>query len=106
MFRNSNSKRIKDTAGTWDYDRIVGAKVKVKSIPIVDFNFDVNTSDVYTVKDVIFKISIDGKVITLVRLVEAPGNVFPWKDLMVVEINDHKCSSPIVGELKPGKVTV
>lgn len=90
-------RRIQDPEGTWDYKHIIGAKVKVKSTPIDNFSEEINTTDVYTVKDILFRVSLDGKVVTRVVLAEAPRDILTWKDLIVVDISP-KILDPCVGE--------
>ena len=35
----------------------------------------------YTIKEVKFRVSLDGKILTIIRLEELPDAIFTWKDL-------------------------
>ena len=79
---NCDCKRIKNPSGIWEYTDLIGSKVYIKSMPVSGF-FDIQSGVVCTISDIYFRVSIDGKVITLVALKELPGKVFTWKDLMI-----------------------
>lgn len=81
---NCGCKRDIDPAGTWDYQQMIGAKVKVKSMPMS--NFHVGVFGEFTVEDIYFRISLDGKAITIIRLKELPDLFFTWKDLEVLNL--------------------
>lgn len=93
--------RKSNPQGTWSYDHIKGAKVKVKSTPIANLDDTINTTDTYTVEDVYFNVSIDGKVVTLIKLKEAPDDILTWKDVYIVDIRS-KILGPKVGEVNVG----
>lgn len=101
---NCLNQRITGPSGTWDYIQLLGAKVRINSLPISNFFGTMcSVSDEFTVKDIYFRISLDGKVITLVELVEYPGKFFTWKDLDVIEVNVTSKFKPICGTFKSGQ---
>lgn len=78
--------RISNPNGTWGYSSIVGSKVRLRSTPISNFFGTYCASDSYTVKDVYFQISLDGKAITELELVGLEGKFFTLKDVQFIEI--------------------
>lgn len=101
---NCLNQRIVGPTGTWDYVQMLGAKVRIKSLPVSNFFGTMcSVADVLTVKDIYFRISLDGKVITVVELVEYPGKIFTWKDLEVVEVSVTAKFRPICGTFKCGQ---
>lgn len=88
---NCKCKCVKDPSGVWDYQDLIGAKVTVKSMPVGNFFKMSSTSKNYIIKDIYFRCSLDGKVITLIELEgdEFEGIYFNWKDLIVIDIPDH-----------------
>ena len=95
---NCGCKRDIDPAGIWDYKNLIGAKVRVKSMPISNFYNGVFGD--CTIEDIYFRISIDGKVITVIRLKEHPDLFFTWKDLEVLKVINY--ADPICGNFKAG----
>lgn len=95
---NCGCKRDIDPAGIWDYKNLIGAKVRVKSMPMSNFHRGVFGD--CTIEDIYFRISIDGKVITVIRLKEHPDLFFTWKDLEVLSVKDYPES--ICGSFKAG----
>lgn len=107
MSRHLVEKRINSPQGTWDYSGIIGAKVQIKSIPITNLDdFKISCNDKYTVSNVYFQVSFDGKVVTVVELKEFPTRVFTWKDLIVVDIKDKPRSGLIVGTFNDGNCKI
>ena len=90
-----------DPAGIWDFQNMIGAQVKVKSMPISNFSSGIMASDIYTIGDIYFRVSLDGKTITVIRLRELPDLFFTWKDLEVVETMSY--SLAITGNFKVGR---
>ena len=95
---NCGCKRDIDPAGIWDYKNLIGAKVRVKSMPMSNFHKGVFGD--CTIEDIYFRISIDGKVITVIRLKEYSDLFFTWKDLEVLSVKDYPES--ICGSFKAG----
>ena len=90
-----------DPAGIWDFQNMIGAQVKVKSMPISNFSSGIMASDIYTIGDIYFRVSLDGKTITVIRLRELPDLFFTWKDLEVVKTMSYGLS--ITGNFKVGR---
>jgi hypothetical protein len=84
-----------DPAGTWDYKDLIGSAVKVKSMPVTNF-IAIDSEEVFTIDDIYFRVSLDGKIITIVKLKELPGSFFTLRDLELVGIS--RKSNKIVGE--------
>lgn len=104
MSSNCKNMRIVGPSGNWDYYQLIGAKVRISSLPISNFFNCINsTTDLYTIKDIYFRISIDGKTITIIELEEYPDKFFTWKDLEVVEINTSTLNKPICGTFCSGQ---
>ena len=96
-------KRIKDPSGNWEYEKLIGAKVSVKSLPVSNFFGCFDGSGYKTIKNIYFRISIDGKTITVIELEEYPDKIFTWRDLEVIELsNNHKydalCGALLCGQ--------
>ena len=83
---NCGCSRVIDPSGVWEYYQLIGAKVYIKSTPVSNFFNLQNASSTATIKDIYFRITVDGKTITIIELKEYPGRVFTWKDLMIHEI--------------------
>ena len=98
---NCGCKRDMDPAGIWDFQNMIGAQVKVKSMPISNFSSGIMASDIYTIGDIYFRVSLDGKTITVIRLRELPDLFFTWKDLEVVKTMSY--SLAITGNFKVGR---
>ena len=95
---NCGCKRDLDPAGIWDYKNMIGAKVKVKSMPIS--NFHAGILGECTISDIYFRISTDGKVVSVIRLEEYPELFFNWKDIEVIKVFNP--SESICGTFKAG----
>ena len=81
--------RVSNPNGTWGYSSIIGSKVRLRSTPISNFFGTYCASDSYTVKDVWFQISLDGKAITVLELIGLEGKFFTLKDVQFVEIGSN-----------------
>lgn len=124
---NCGCLRFADPSGIWDYNQLVGAKVMIKSVSFntasyKNIKFDTKTTKSYsntstqftismdkpfTIKDIYFKCSLDGKVITIIELNDCPGCVFTWKDLELVDIpykTDAICGNVICGKTLCGQL--
>ena len=83
---NCGCSRAINPSGIWEYYQLIGAKVYIRSTPVSNFFNLQNASSTSTIKDIYFRITVDGKTITVIELEEYPGRVFTWKDLMIHEI--------------------
>lgn len=106
MSRFGFSKNIKNPSGSWNYEHIIGAKVRVKSIGVSNLFSSLDNCSLCTVKDVIFRISVDGKVIPIVELNEFPDKVFIWRDLEVVELCNTSDYDALCGMFSCGEARV
>lgn len=106
MSKFNSRKEILDPSGIWKYEQLLGAKVKIKSLAVSNLFYTFNTSDNCTIKDIHFRVSIDGKTITIVELDQYPGKVFTWRDLEIQEItNPCILDEAICGEFLSGEDT-
>ena len=84
---NCDCKRLIGPSGIWSASELVGAVVQVGSMPVSNFGsaaIDVNSK--FTVDSVDFRISLDGKAITVVKLKGLDDCIFTLKDLIFVGI--------------------
>lgn len=84
--RNCKAKRIVGPYGSWHYEELIGARVKISSMPVSNFSKGFDCGQICTIKDIVFRISNEGKTITVIILEEFPSFVFTWKDLEVIGI--------------------
>lgn len=87
MSRFGCNRRVKDPSGSWEYSQLLGAKVHVKSLPVSNFFCNINSSDIMTIENIYFRVSLDGKTITVIELAEMPGKIFTWRDLEIIELS-------------------
>lgn len=80
---NCCCNRETDPSGTWSYEDMIGSIVQIKS---VSPGMKVEADKLCTIKDIIFRVSLDGKTITKIILQEYPDYYFTWKDLEVRKI--------------------
>jgi len=86
------NKRILDLepTGVYTKDEMIGAKVQVKSLSLQNGQeWKHKSTENFTIKDIAFRISLDGKCFAIITLEEVNDRVFTWKDLEVVEINEE-----------------
>ena len=98
--------RVTDPAGIWKFRNLIGAKVRISSMPIsnLNFSFAFDSTSLYTIEDIYFRITTDGKTITVIEIEELPGYIFTWKDLEVIDVNCNP--EPICGLSYCGPLTV
>ena len=53
--------KITSPSGVWDYSSLLGASVKIKSLP-VKFGFAYAADELYQIENIGFRISRDGKL--------------------------------------------
>ena len=97
MSGNCRTKRIVGPYGTWDKEDLIGSHVSIASLPVSNFVGGFDNEATYTIKDIYFRISNDGKTITVIELLELPGMFFTWKDLHVRGIVVKKKEDPSDG---------
>lgn len=80
---NCDCKRIIGPSGIWKLEELIGATVKISSMPISNMRtIAIDSSQSFTVEDIDFRISLDGKAITVVKLKGLEDLVFTLKDLI------------------------
>ena len=96
--------------GTWSYREMIGAKFRVKSLPLsiggklqkgCGFRY---SNMILTLKDVYFRASTDGKVIPLFRMEEVCGRLFLPRDLELLEVSKIPEITSICGEFDCGRI--
>lgn len=98
--------------GTWSYRDLIGAKFKVKSV-CLSTHGSINKScsfrfggEELTLRDIYFRSSTDGKIITLFRMEEVCGKLFLPRDLELIEINPVSNNPTICGEFSASKKNI
>lgn len=101
--------RVTDPAGVWDYRNLVGAEVRISSSSVSNLNniFAFDNTTIHTIEDIYFRVTTDGKTITIIRLKDMPDCIFTWKDLEVLNLSMPSnaicgmgcCGNIICGEL-------
>ena len=84
--------------GTWRYEDLIGAKVKIKSLPVYNRLISFNGDTIHTIEDLIFQVSETGKVICIIKLVGVECD-FTFKDLEMISLRSPKtiCGDEICG---------
>jgi len=82
---NCSCKRIVKPWGTWELDQLLGAHVKILSMPVSNF-YALDSDQDYTIKNIIFRVTETGKAITIIILDQLPDLFFTWKDLEICGI--------------------
>lgn len=82
---NCECKRMIGPSGIWLPEELIGAKVKVLSVPISNM-VPIDCGKTMHVEKIDFRISLDGKAITVVTLKECPDAIFTLKDLLFVGV--------------------
>lgn len=103
---NCKNIRIVDPSGNWEYEQLLGAKVILKSTPISNFFqncSNVSSNGVHIIKDIYFRVSIDGKAITIIELEDIPDKFFTWRDIEIRELNPSSIYRPICGTFYSGQ---
>lgn len=89
---NDNERRISDqeTSGVITLQQMIGAKCYIRSVSAMNgWRWDENAiGKEYTVKEIGFRISVDGKCFTIVILDGIDDRIFTLKDLEFVELGD------------------
>jgi hypothetical protein len=75
--------KVTSPSGLWDYQSLLGASVKIKSLSVkAGFAYDGNST--YQIKSIGFRMSSIGKSYTVITLDGLPGKEFVWKDLEII----------------------
>lgn len=100
---NCSRRRVKSPNGTWNYDSLIGGKVRIRSTAVTNFFGSFMASETCTIKDIYFQISLDGKAITIIEVAEYPGKFFTWKDLEVIEVAEGQMMNATCGLFAAGE---
>lgn len=85
---SNDELRVVDNSGLISISQVIGAKVYIKSITMGNaWNWKDSGKRTYTVKDVGFRISVDGKCFTILTLEEC-DEIFTLKDIEFIKLND------------------
>lgn len=96
MIRRCEECKCQEIAGTWTYEDLKGAAVRIKSLPIAN-RFGFRYSDEpYEIDDIIFQVTQTGKTIVIVKL-KGTDCLFTFKDLEVLRLDPHR-EFPVVEE--------
>ena len=85
MNLRSNTISITSPSGSWKFAQLIGALVKIKSRSIGKGFFGFDSEQIFTIKDIKFRMSQLGKSIAVILLNETDGE-FVWKDLEIVNL--------------------
>lgn len=85
MNLRSNTISITSPSGSWKFSQLIGAIVKIKSRSIGKGFFGFDSEQIFTIKDIKFRMSQLGKSIAVILLNETDGE-FVWKDLEIVSL--------------------
>jgi len=93
---------VTSPTGTWDYNALIGAKVKIKSSRV--FGYD--SEEIHTIHSIGFRVNKMGDVCTAVYL-EGLTEYFEWKSLEVVSVkmipySCAVCGNPLSGQTISG----
>ncbi len=94
MIRECNCKDPNTYSGNWDIEKLIGAKVVVKSVPVLSDFGRVSCGSEHIIEDVVFRTSSTGKTIAIIKLQGVRGD-FTFKDL---EIKTLACDGTICSE--------
>lgn len=82
--------------GVWDYSQLLGATVKISSMPIGSGLFGLDSEREYEVEDVGLRMNRFGKAVTVIKLKGVDWE-FTWKDLRVLGLPFWMWEPAIVG---------
>ena len=85
MNLRSNAILVTSPSGSWKFPQLIGASVRIRSRSIGKGFFGFDSEQVFSIKDIKFRMSQLGKSITVVSLNEIDGE-FVWKDLEIVSL--------------------
>ena len=83
---NCKAKRLVGPYGSWTLEELLGAHVRISSMSVSNFSKGFDCHQICTIKDINFRISNEGKAITIITLDQFPEYTFGWKDIEVIGI--------------------
>lgn len=87
---NCSCKRYTCPDGIWDRSDLIGAHVRIQSMPASNFSVFQDADKLCTISEIYFRVTLDGKTTTIIKLEEYPNLKFTWKDLEIVELLNNK----------------
>ncbi len=75
------------STGLVEYNNLVGAKVAIRGSIMNNGFFKETGKDLKTIKEIIFRVGLDGKTFSRVLLEECPGLVFTLKELTICQLS-------------------
>lgn len=79
---NCSCKRIFNPSGIWTLEDLVGSRVKIHSLPLSNF-VAMDCNEIFTIDRIEFRVTMDGKAITIIFLKGFPDIEFTFKDLII-----------------------
>lgn len=97
--------------GTWSYWDLIGAKFKLKSVPlsingVLQKDLIALSRQDLILEEIFFRASTDGKLVPLFRMKNICGKLFRARDLELIEINPLQNISTYCGNFICGRVLV
>ena len=84
---NCECKRIIGPSGIWKLEDLIGARVTIGSMPISNPGpISIDSESKFEIESIEFRISLDGKAITVVKLKGLEDYIFTLKDLIFTGI--------------------
>lgn len=81
-------------SGIIDIEKIIGAKVRVKSLTTQNYcGWKKNSDTIFTVESIKFRVSIDGKCYAILKLEGIEDRTFKLSDLVFIKLNENEQSS-------------
>lgn len=77
-----------ESSGVIDYSQLIGAKVKIRRIS-GRTNWKGISNRIYTIINIKFRISVDGKCFAVVYLDDCPNDSFILADLYILKIKEN-----------------
>jgi hypothetical protein len=81
-----NRVALTNPAGVWSYENLIGAKVHVKSSSGWNGLFSEDENKSFEITEVKFKINLDGKIETVVKLSGKENVLYHLKDLEIYQV--------------------
>lgn len=76
-------------SGEVDINKVIGATVRLVSACQSQGWIENVDQKTYTIKDILFRVSIDGKTFTIIKLEGLENKTFTWKDIEFISLNNE-----------------
>lgn len=93
---------VTSPSGLWDYQNLIGASVRIKSLPIKSGIFNFDSDSTYQIEDIRFRVSRTGRSYASIKLGGIDSREFVWKDLEVIGLRMPLWSPAICGKFCAG----